>query len=80
MLIQFVAKCCFNIVIILFWFYDVINFVHEEHEYSVLVRFWLYFSVMTIAAEPFILSLFLPWVKEHDDKSIDEKQDKFVRA
>ena len=80
MLIQFVAKCTFNAVVILFWFYDVVASVHEAHEYSVLVRFWLYFSIMTIAAEPFILNLFLPWVKEHDDKAVDERQDKFVRA
>ena len=67
-------------VVILFWFYDVLEVTHELNEYSVLVRFWLYFNIMTIAAEPIILNFFLPWIKHEDDSSIDDRQDKYVRS
>jgi len=80
LIVMFVAKAILNTVVILFWLYDVLVSTHEAEEYSVLVRFWLYFQVMTIAVEPFVLSIFLPWLKEDDDKSIDARNDKFTRA
>jgi len=73
LLLQFGVKAILNMIVILFWFYDVFEVTHELNEYSVLVRFWLYFNIMTIAAEPIILNFFLPWIKHDDDSSIDDR-------
>ena len=77
---QVAVKFILNLFAILFWFYDIFAVTHELKEYSVLVRFWLYFSIMTIAAEPIILNFFLPWIKQEDDEKLGDRQDKYVKS
>ena len=76
---QFVTKGAINILILVFYFSDNIFGTLKVSEYSVLVRFWLYFQILSIAVDPLIINVFMPWLRKADDEKVEDAKDKFHR-